>query len=119
MSRACSASAKRVYGKARVCRMWGKARSTHYARQAAKPVSAPKRRGRPPLVSDETLVAAIREVLGEAEALEFHGEGYRKVWARLRFRGIRTSQERVRRLMGEHRQTHQPGEAARTVRATA
>ena len=31
----------------------------------------------------------------------FHGEGYRKVWARLRFAGIRTSKERVRRLMRE------------------
>jgi transposase InsO family protein len=32
----------------------------------------------------------------------FHGEGYRKVWARLRHRGIRTASERVRRLMREH-----------------
>ena len=29
----------------------------------------------------------------------FHGEGYRKVWARLRYKGIRTSQARVLRLM--------------------
>jgi len=35
VSRACSISARRVYGKARVCRLWGVARSTHYARQAA------------------------------------------------------------------------------------
>ena len=33
--------------------------------------------------------------------LSLHGEGYRKVWARLRFAGIRTSKERVRRLMRE------------------
>src|SRR5262249_23287371 len=32
----------------------------------------------------------------------FHGEGYRKVWARLRYQGIRTSRERVRRLMRDH-----------------
>ena len=32
----------------------------------------------------------------------FHGEGYRKVWARLRHQGIRTAAERVRRLMREH-----------------
>jgi putative transposase len=31
-----------------------------------------------------------------------HGEGRRKVWARLRFAGIRTSKRRVLRLMGEH-----------------
>lgn len=103
MSRACSVSAKRVYGKARVCRLWEVARSTHYARQAATPTTAaPKRRGRPPRVSDEALVAAIREVLGKAEALAFFGEGCRKVWARLRLQGIRVSRERVRRLMGKH-----------------
>ena len=32
----------------------------------------------------------------------FHGEGYRKVWARLRQPGLRTSKERVRRLMREN-----------------
>lgn len=32
----------------------------------------------------------------------FHGEGYRKIWARLRHAGIRTSPRRVRRLMGVH-----------------
>jgi transposase InsO family protein len=32
----------------------------------------------------------------------FHGEGYRMVWARLRYQGIQTSKERVRRLMREH-----------------
>ena len=31
-----------------------------------------------------------------------HGEGYPKIWARLRFAGVRTSARRVRRLMGEH-----------------
>jgi putative transposase len=48
---------------------------------------------------DEALVAAIREVL---TASAFHGEGYRKVWARLRFAGVRTSRRRVLRLMREH-----------------
>ena len=32
----------------------------------------------------------------------FHGEGYRKVWARLRFPGLRATPERVRRLMRQH-----------------
>lgn len=103
MSRACSVSARRVYGKARVCRLWGVARSTHYARQAAaqRPVRG-LRRGRKPVLPDEALLEKIREVLSEAEALGFRGEGYRKVWARLRHRGIPTSKERVRRLMREH-----------------
>ena len=43
--------------------------------------------------------AHVRRVL---EASPFHGEGYRKVWAKLRVEGRRTSKERVRRLMREH-----------------
>jgi transposase InsO family protein len=42
------------------------------------------------------LVAAIRRVL---QASPFPGEGYRKVWARLRHSGLRTSPRRVLRLM--------------------
>jgi transposase InsO family protein len=49
---------------------------------------------------DEGLVATIRQLLGDSP---FHGEGYRKLWARLRFAGIRTSRRRVLRLMREHR----------------
>ena len=45
------------------------------------------------------LVGHIRRVL---EASPFHGEGYRKAWAKLRVAGIRTSKERVRRFMREH-----------------
>jgi transposase InsO family protein len=48
---------------------------------------------------DEGLVEAIRELLA---ASPFHGEGHRKLWARLRFAGIRTTQRRVLRLMREH-----------------
>ena len=42
---------------------------------------------------------AIRQLLQDSP---FHGEGYRKLWARLRFHGIRTSRRRVLRLMREH-----------------
>jgi hypothetical protein len=48
---------------------------------------------------DADLVAAIRAVLA---ASPFHGEGHRKVWARLRHAGVRTSKRRVLRLMGAH-----------------
>ncbi len=51
---------------------------------------------------DGLLVAirvAIRAVLA---ASPFHGEGHRKVWARLRHGGVRTSKRRVLRLMREH-----------------
>ena len=45
---------------------------------------------------DAALVEAIRAVL---TASPFHGEGHRKVWARLRVAGVRTSKRRVLRLM--------------------
>jgi transposase InsO family protein len=48
---------------------------------------------------DNELVMHIRERLG---ASGFHGEGYRKIWARLRVAGIRTSRRRVLRLMRAH-----------------
>jgi transposase InsO family protein len=49
--------------------------------------------------TDEALVGHIRRVRAESP---FHGEGYRKVWARLRHQGIRTASERVRRPMREY-----------------
>ena len=45
------------------------------------------------------LLEQIRAVLA---ASPFHGEGHRKVWARLRIAGIRTSRRRVLRLMREY-----------------
>jgi hypothetical protein len=64
---------------------------------------------------DDVLVAHIRRVL---EASPFPGEGYRKVWARLRHGGLRTSPRRVLRLMRAHhllaptRQGHPHGSKA-------
>jgi transposase InsO family protein len=48
---------------------------------------------------DAALLEAIRAVLA---ASPFHGEGHRKVWARLRHGGVRTSKRRVLRLMRGH-----------------
>jgi hypothetical protein len=50
-------------------------------------------------VPDAALVEAIRAVLCGSP---FHGEGHRKLWARLRIAGVRTSKRRVLRLMREH-----------------
>jgi transposase InsO family protein len=50
-------------------------------------------------VSDDHLTTAIRGVLA---ASPFHCEGHRKVWARLRYAGTRTSLRRVLRLMREN-----------------
>jgi putative transposase len=99
MSRRVSPSTDQVYGLQRVTRIWGVSRATVY-RHRHQP-EAIERRPPGPLgaMADEELVRAIRRLL---TASPFHGEGYRKLWARLRFAGIRTSRRRVLRLMREH-----------------
>ena len=98
MSQTLSPSAKRPYGLAQVCRVWELARSTVYAAQtrAANPARELKRRGPKTRWTDAALTEQIREVLA---ASPFVGEGHRKVWARLRYGGIRTAKARVLRLM--------------------
>jgi len=49
--------------------------------------------------SDAELAEHIRQHIA---ASRLHGEGYRKLWARLRFAGVRTSPRRVRRVMREN-----------------
>ena len=97
MNGAQSISTRRAYGLQRICRVWRCARSSVYARrQATLTPTSHRRRGPVGAAPDDVLVGHIRRVL---EASPFHGEGYRKAWAKLRVEGIRTSQERVRRLM--------------------
>ena len=79
-------------------------RSSFYAAQrpagTATPPNPTIRRGPPPAVSDDVLLAAIRADLARSP---WQGEGHRKVWARLRVMdGIRVSRKRVLRLMREH-----------------
>ena len=104
LSRSASPSTGKRYGLQRVCRIFGLARSTAYylkAREATPPDQrpAPRKRGPVGAATDDDLVGHIRTALADSP---FTGEGYRKVWARLRHRGIRTAAERVRRLMREH-----------------
>ena len=100
MSAVVSISTRRPYGVARVCRMWGVPRAGIYRGRRVIMPSTPRRRPGPQgPMPDAALVEAIRGVL---LASPFHGEGYRKVWARLRHQGLRTSRERVRRLMREN-----------------
>ena len=100
MKGAHSISTRRAYGVQRVCRVWHCARSSVYARRQATTSPTPcRRRGPVGAAPDDVLVGHIRRVL---EASPFHGEGYRKAWAKLRVAGIRTAPERVRRLMREH-----------------
>src|SRR4051794_10892975 len=99
MSRQVSPSTDRVYGLQRVTRIWGVSRATIY-RHRHQPEALDRRRPGPiGAIADEELVRAIRQLL---QGSPFHGEGYRKLWARLRLAGIRTSRRRVLRLMREH-----------------
>jgi transposase InsO family protein len=98
VSRQVSPSTERVYGVERVTRIWRVPRATVY-RHRCPAVVTRKKSGPLGAMTDEGLVAAIRQLLTDSP---FHGEGYRKLWARLRFAGIRTSRRRVLRLMREH-----------------
>ena len=104
MSAAYSIATHKRYGLQRVCRMWQVPRSTVYAQRRSTPAEGPmgarppQQRGPMGPCTDAELVDHIRRVLAESP---FHGEGYRKVWAKLRVKEIRTSKERVRRLMRE------------------
>lgn len=99
MSRTVSPSSNQPYGVARVTAVWNLARSSFYAaRQRKQHPREPQKRG-PKVLSDEELLTQIRELLAEPI---FTGEGYRKIWARLRHKGVRTSKDRVLRLLREH-----------------
>jgi putative transposase len=97
MSRVISPVTGKPYGLAAVCRVWRLARSGVYRHRSTSPPA--QRRGPLGAMSDEALTSAIRGVLA---ASPFHGEGHRKVWARLRHAGTRTSLRRVLRLMRQN-----------------
>ncbi len=98
MSRQVSPSTDRPYGLQRVARLWGVARATVYRHR--RPDQGERRRPGPVgAMRDDALVEAIRKLLRDSP---FHGEGHRKLWARLRFAGVRTSRRRVLRLTREH-----------------
>lgn len=98
MRHEASASLGRIVPLARICALTGVARSSVYARRSATVLSFPRRRGPKTAFSDVALTEAIRTVLA---ASPWTGEGYRKVWAKLRYQGIRSSKARVLRLMRE------------------
>jgi putative transposase len=99
MSEVASPVTGRPYGLAAVCRVWRIARSGVYRHRAPPPATPLRRRGPTGALSDEALTTAIRAVL---TASPLHGDGHRKVWARLRYVATRTSLRRVLRLMREN-----------------
>ena len=104
MAATTSPTSGRRYGIAQVCQIWDVPRSSFYAdRRRAGTTTTPvpaQRRGPKPRVSDGALLAAIRADLARSP---WHGEGHRKVWARLRVMdGVRVARKRVLRLMREN-----------------
>ncbi len=100
MKATASPSTSRRYPLTMICQVWRVARSSVYA--AALPAAAgpaPGKRGPKTRVSDADLVATIRGILRETP---FHGEGYRKVRARLAHRGLAVGGKRVLRVMRQH-----------------
>ena len=103
MSETTSAATGRCFGIQRVCQVWERSRSALYARRARahhRVGAVPARRGPRPRQSDAQLLATIRADLARSP---FHGEGHRKVHARLRILdGIRVARTRVLRVMRAH-----------------
>lgn len=100
MRQAVSPSAERPYGLQRVTRVWQLARSSIYAQRtrARGETGAPGKRGPRSVLDDGTLLARINAALASSPWV---GEGYRKVWARLRAEDVRTAPRRVLRVMRE------------------
>jgi transposase InsO family protein len=99
MSRQVSPATGQAYGLQRVTRLWGVARATVHRHRHGSDAAARRKPGPLGAMPGEGLVEAIRQLLRDSP---FHGEGYRKLWARPRFAGVRTGRRRVLRLLREH-----------------
>src|SRR6266581_4762869 len=87
MSRTLSSCLARCYGMARVARVWKVSRASVYRFLKETPPNTIARRPGPVGAgSDAELAEHIRQHIA---ASRLHGEGYRKLWARLRFAGVR------------------------------
>ncbi len=108
MSTTHSPSQEIPYGVVRVCAAWEYSRATFYRwrereRTPVEERTPTQKRGPKTEHSDDELAERIRALLAEVEReLGFRGEGYRKVRARLRARGVRVGRQRVLRVMREH-----------------
>lgn len=130
MSAVRSPAVEIVYGIERVCSAWEQSRSTYYwqVAKASAPTesSAPKqKRGPKTEVSDDGVLAAIRKAIEDSP---FEGEGYRKIWAYLKYgpSPLRVGHNRVLRLMRENellspyrQRRHEETEHDRTITTDA
>ena len=95
-----SPATQRVYPLTMICALYRVPRSSVYAVTAPARLLTPAAKPGPKTRhSDGEVVEAIHAVLA---ACPFHGEGYRKVRARLAHRGLRVGGKRVLRLMRLH-----------------
>src|SRR5438309_11834070 len=101
MRRAVSPGTGQPYPLTMICAVFRVPRSTVYPAMMAAPVAPviQAKRGPKTPVSDSEIVTAIRAVLA---ATPFHGEGYRKIRARLAHRGFAIGGKRVLRLLRQH-----------------
>src|SRR6202521_452482 len=100
MSQTFSPSLARCYGMGRVPPLWEiSPPSVYRSLKETPPNTIAGRPGPVGACSDAELAEHIRQHIA---ASRLHGEGYRKLWARLRFAGVRTSARRVRRVMREN-----------------
>ena len=101
MRRTVSPETGRRYPLTMICAVFRVPRSTVYRATAAAPaaVRVAAKRGPKTAYSDAEVVEAIHAVLA---ASPFHGEGYRKVRARLAYRGLALGGKRVLRLLRVH-----------------
>lgn len=100
MSDRISPQTKLKYGIEMTCKVWKFSRSTFY--HSRKRILEPKdKRGRLPSISDDDLIQEIKEDIKNSH---FHGEGHKKIHARLRrFRGIKVGRNRILNLMRRHK----------------
>jgi putative transposase len=95
-----------VYGVERVCSAWEQPRSTYYAQVAratapAVSLSPKQKRGPKTDLSDGDLLGVICQAIKDSR---FEGEGYRKIWAYLKYGAskLKVGHNRVLRLMREN-----------------
>ena len=108
MSQNRSPSLARCYGMVRVARVWKISRASVYRSLKETPPNTIGRPGPVGACSDAELAEHIRQHIA---ASRLHGEGYRKLWARLRFAGHQpascaTGDARERPARAASRRTH-------------